>query len=59
MEREDRIKISTERFEIIAPLLAGELCAAEKRRIRLDILERHDISERTLRRYLENYPKRV
>jgi len=55
MNRENRIQISTERFEIIAPLLAGELCAAEKRRIRLDILEKHSISERTLRRYLENY----
>jgi len=55
MDRENRIQISTERFEIIAPLLAGELCAAEKRRIRLDILEKHSISERTLRRYLESY----
>ena len=55
MERENRIQVSTERFEIIAPLLAGELCAAEKRRIRHDILEKHEISERTLRRYLESY----
>jgi len=57
MERQNKIKTSTERFEMIAPLLAGELCAAEKRRIRLEILEKHGISERTLRRYLENYRK--
>ena len=57
MERENRIQISTGRFEIIAPLLAGELCAAEKRRIRHDILKKHEISERTLRRYLEGYRK--
>jgi len=57
MEREGKIQTSTERFEIIAPLLAVGLCAAEKRRIRLDILEKHGISERTLRRYLERYRK--
>jgi len=55
MDRENRIEISTKRFEIIAPLLAGELCAAEKRRIRHDIFEKHGISDRTLRRYLESY----
>jgi transposase InsO family protein len=57
MERQNRIQASTERFEMIAPLLGGELCAAEKRRIRLEIMERHGISERTLRRYLESYRK--
>jgi len=55
MEREDKVQTSTERFEMIAPLLADGLCAAEKRRVRLDILEKHGISERTLRRYLESY----
>ncbi|MDR2569852.1 MAG: DDE-type integrase/transposase/recombinase, partial [Oscillospiraceae bacterium] len=55
MEREGKVQTSTERFEIIAPLLADGLCAAEKRRIRLNILEKHGISERTLRRYLESY----
>jgi len=54
MEREDKVQTSTERFEMIAPLLADGLCAAEKRRVRLDILEKHGISERTLRRYLES-----
>ena len=57
MERGDKIQTSTERFEIIAPLLAGGLCAAEKRRVRHELLEKHGISERTLRRYLESYRK--
>ena len=57
MKRENRIFTSTQRFEIIAPLLDGELCAAEKRRLRLEIMEKHGISERTLRRYLESYRK--
>jgi len=57
MEREKKVETSTKRFEMIAGLLDGELCAAEKRRIRLEILEKHDISERTLRRYLESYRK--
>jgi transposase InsO family protein len=57
MERANKIQMSTGRFEMIAPLLAGGLCAAEKRRIRLEIMETHGISERTLRRYLESYRK--
>ena len=57
MKRENRVETSTERFEMIAPLLDGGLCAAEKRRIRMDIMEKHGISERTLRRYLESYRK--
>lgn len=43
------------RHEIIAPLLMPEMDEAEKRRIRHDILERENISERTLRRYLAAY----
>jgi len=57
MERENKIQTSTERFQMIVRLLDDELCAAEKRRIRLEILETYGISERTLRRYLENYRK--
>ena len=57
MERENRVQTSTERFEMIAPLLSDGLCAAEKRRIRMGIMETHGISERTLRRYLESYRK--
>jgi transposase InsO family protein len=55
MERTDKLQTSTERFEMIAPLLCGELCAAEKRRLRYEIMARHNISERTLRRYIERY----
>ena len=57
MKQEDKVKTSTERFEMIAPLLQDGICAAEKRRIRIEILEKHSISERTLRRYLESYRK--
>lgn len=57
MNRVNRVQTSTQRFEMIAPLLNDGLCAAEKRRFRLEIMERHGISERTLRRYLENYRK--
>ena len=55
MERKTKIQTSTDRFEMIAPLLADGLCAAEKRRVRSEILEKHGISERMLRRYLESY----
>ena len=57
MKRENKVQTSAERFEMIAPLLSGGLCAAEKRRHRLEIMELHGISERTLRRHLENYRK--
>ena len=58
MEQENKVLTSTERFGMIAPLLADGLCAAEKRRVRQEIMEKHGISERTLRRYQENYRKR-
>jgi transposase InsO family protein len=57
MERENKLQTSTRRFEMIAPLLDDGLCAAEKRRFRLEIMQKHDVSERTLRRYLESYRK--
>ena len=57
MERQTKVLTSTERFEMIAPLLAGGLSAAEKRRVRQEIMEKHGISERTLRRWQENYNK--
>ena len=57
MERENKVHTSVERFEMIAPLLNDGLCAAEKRRLRLKILEKYGISERTLRRYIESYRK--
>lgn len=45
------------KFEIIAPLMQGDLDAGEKRRRRSEIMEKHGISERTLRRYLALYRK--
>lgn len=57
MKRETKLETSVQRFEVIAPLLADGLCAAEKRRLRSEVMERHGLSERTLRRYLENYRK--
>ena len=57
MKQEEKILTSTQRFEMIAPLLDDGLCAAEKRRCRQEIMEKHGISERTLRRYLESYRK--
>jgi len=55
MTQENKVQTSTERFEMIAPLLADGLCDAEKRRLRLEIMERHGISGRSLRRYLKAY----
>lgn len=43
------------RFKIIAPLLKPDMEAAEKRRLRNEILSRENISERTLRRYIAAY----
>lgn len=45
------------RFELIAPLLNGDLDSFERRRLRAQILESSGISERTLRRYLQVYRK--
>lgn len=49
------IEKALKRYEMIAPLLMPNLEEAEKRRIRREILERENISERTLRRYLQAY----
>ena len=57
MERQTKVFTSTQRFEMIAPLLAGGRGNAEKRRVRQEIMETHGISERTLRRWQENYNK--
>jgi len=57
MDREKKLETSTMRFETIAPLLSEGLSAGEKRRLRLEIMEKHGISERTLRRHLEKYRK--
>jgi len=49
------METALKRHEMIAPLLMPEMEEAEKRRIRRDILERENISERTLRRYIAAY----
>lgn len=43
------------KYELIAPLLRPNIEAAEKRRLRCEILATAQISERTLRRYLQKY----
>jgi len=49
------METAVKRHEMIALLLMPGLDEAEKRRIRSEILERENISERTLRRYIESY----
>lgn len=55
MANNEALETAVKRHEIIAPLLMPGLEEAEKRRIRIEILEREDISERTLRRYIASY----
>ena len=43
------------KFEIIAPLLSDGLEAAQKRRLNCEIMERHRVASRTLRRYVQQY----
>jgi len=44
-----------QRFTLIAPLLNEHIDVFERRRLRAQILESSGISERTLRRYVQNY----
>jgi putative transposase len=53
----DRTDQALEYHRIIAPLLAGNLEAAEKRALRERIIKQEKISERTLRRLIEKYRK--
>ena len=55
MFNKTEMETALKRHEIIAPLLSPGLEEAEKRRLRHEILERENISERTLRRYLAAY----
>lgn len=55
MVRNEELETALKRHEIIAPLLVPGLDDAEKRRIRREILDRENISERTLRRYIAAY----
>jgi len=47
-----------QRYEMIAPLLNENLDAFERRRLRAQILESSGISERTLRRHIQNYKEK-
>jgi len=49
--REEAMK----RFALISPLLEEGICAAEVARRRFSLLEREEISERTLRRWIASY----
>lgn len=48
-------EIATQRVQLLAPLLAGGLDAAQARQIKNNICQQTGISERTLRRYLSHY----
>lgn len=48
-------EIATQRVQLLAPLLAGGLDAAQARQIKNSICQQTGISERTLRRYLSHY----
>ncbi|RKL61225.1 helix-turn-helix domain-containing protein, partial [Thermoanaerobacteraceae bacterium SP2] len=51
----ESIEKALERFALISPLLEEDLEAAERRKRRNEILSKGQISERTLRRYLQAY----
>jgi putative transposase len=55
MTNNTSLEKALKKHEMISPLLQPDLEEAEKRRIRREILEREEISERTLRRYLAAY----
>lgn len=55
MVKNEELEKALKRHEIIAPLLVPGLDDAEKRRIRREILDREQISDRTLRRYIASY----
>jgi len=54
MRENDNSKL-IRRFEIIAPLLNGDLDPFERRRLRAKILESSGMSARTLRRHIQHY----
>jgi len=47
------VEVATERFNLIAPLLDDALDKGRRHDLMLEIAERSDVSERTLRRYVE------
>ena len=50
-------EIAVQRMQLLSPLLAEDLDPARAKQLKLEICERHGISERTLRRYLSQYRK--
>jgi len=57
MEEKDHNKL-LRRYEMIAPLLNENLDTFERRRMRAQILKSSGLSERTLRRYVQNYKEK-
>ena len=57
MEGYDNDKL-IERYEMVIPLLNENLDTFERRRLRAKILESSGISDRTLRRYIQNYKEK-
>ena len=53
----EEIESGLKRYEVIAPLLNNDLEGSEKRKLRNEIMNKHNISERTLRRYIPKYSK--
>jgi len=53
----EELESGLKKYEIIAPLLNNDLDGAEKRKVRNEIMTKHNISERTLRRYVYKYSK--
>jgi transposase InsO family protein len=53
----EELESGLKKYEIIAPLLNNDLEAGEKRKMRNEIMIKHNISERTLRRYVYKYSK--
>jgi len=49
----ESMETALKRYEIIAPLLSKSLEPAEKQRLRAEIIRENNLSERTLRRYLQ------
>lgn len=55
MFTQEQLQTALSRHEIIAPLLQEGLEAAEKRKRRCEIMQKYEISERSLRRYIAAY----
>lgn len=54
-DKQKATDIASQRMQLLAPLFQKGLDAAQQRQIRLQIMEQTGLSERTLRRYLEQF----